>query len=748
MALGCWKFRLPVAVTAVACIAPWFVTTIAVSGLALGIVFLFALSVLLGLGYLTASAVVGDLASEERWLLAPGLGYVIACGTLALAVRLGLPAGIGFWVLTFAAAIAVIRFARRTRTAGHRPVEMGLLYVGLFTLVCLIYFLPGAVKDAVTLSDGRFTWIYVDTQYHHAVAASIKTSLGPPKMPGLGIADLEYHFGNYALSGALSAATGIPLSDAYARLVRGAAQLCLLTSAIALGRILSRQAGGLAGLAAVVGLFFFGSIGSLFSDYVNSSSPVSGAILFEIPNIFVKDDGGPFSHLILGHSVMNGMIGICALTAIILAKSRQPDGIHTGPDISVLLPALVATIHGVAGLGVLGIYMAVLLVTGRWRPRAWTASLLSLTAFLLALKAMGFLGSAAVGHMRLNPVFAETLLMFFVWVFVGLNVRLYALAWITKSRQTKAGLLVALYAIGYGLYSLVIYDQNDNHSIYGIKFLQCIFSLFAFAALGDHLDAWLRNENSPVRDFWRELPDFAFWTAIVFLVVACVAFGALMISGGLTPSERWSLKMTVFGALAVSALAWLARLLAAKPTNLSILPKFAIAVVIVLASSAWIAPWLNFGMGRMRMNIQLSKEETNALHILKDLSSPSDLFATNRHEPDALIALRASKLNSANIRGGRSYSYSTLLERRVLLEGWEYGEKLQPAFPEVRMDNDTLFDTRDAEEALRIVRKYGIRFIIDTPGTDLAYSHDARSWLVPVPEVAPIKAYKVLPSHV
>jgi hypothetical protein len=144
------------------------------------------------------------------------------------------------------------------------------------------------------------------------------------------------------------------------------------------------------------------------------------------------------------------------------------------------------------------------------------------------------------------------------------------------------------------------------------------------------------------------------------------------------------------------------------------------------------------------MDIRLSKEETNALHILKDLSTPSDLFATNRHEADALLALRAFRPTT---RGGRSYSYSTLLERRVLLEGWDYGEKLRPIFPEVRMENDTLFSTRNAEEAFRIVRKYGIKFIVARPGTDLACANDARSWLVPVPGVAPMKAYEVLPNH-
>jgi len=55
---------------------------------------------------------------------------------------------------------------------------------------------------------------------------------------------------------------------------------------------------------------------SLFSNEANSSSYVAGAILYKIPGIEVLGDGGPFSHLVLGHSLLHGLVAITSILGL------------------------------------------------------------------------------------------------------------------------------------------------------------------------------------------------------------------------------------------------------------------------------------------------------------------------------------------------------------------------------------------------------------------------------------------------
>ena len=91
----------------------------------------------------------------------------------------------------------------------------------------------------------------------------------------------------------------------------------------------------------VTGLFFYGSLLSLFTDELNSSSYVTGAILFVIPTVAVPADGGPFSHLILGHSMLHGLGAVTAIMGVCLIRREQGTLPSWQEFILVALPAAV-----------------------------------------------------------------------------------------------------------------------------------------------------------------------------------------------------------------------------------------------------------------------------------------------------------------------------------------------------------------------------------------------------------------------
>ena len=72
---------------------------------------------------------------------------------------------------------------------------------------------------------------------------------------------------------------------------------------------------------------------------------------------------------------------------------------------------------------------------------------------------------------------------------------------------------------------------------------------------------------------------------------------------------------------------------------------------------------------------------------------------------------------------------AAICERRFLLEGWGFGERLVRGFEAVRSDNETLFTARNEGTVKGLVNKYGIRYLVCVPGTDLALAKNLPDWL-------------------
>lgn len=345
---------------------PWIAVVLITAGGWAAFNFLVYAVVALAVGYGIVSAALPAAARTQTILLAPAAGIMAISALTAFWLRLGLPliGVLALW-LGLAAAGALVLWKDRALVVKSTVAYSGALVV-LSALICAVYFLPGARNDAVLRRDGSFNWIYVDTQYNDAIGAAITSGGSPPKEPGTATAELLYHFGPYAPSAAISRFTGLKLGDAFARVTRGTSLWALVLSCFGLGTLLSLKATGekFGGVMSVAGLFFYGSLLSLFADERSSSSYVTGAILFKIPDIAVLANGGPFAHLILGHSLLHGLGAITAIMGLCLVQREREAVLPWRGFILAALPAVAVAVHTVAALYCLGV-VGILLFWGR-----------------------------------------------------------------------------------------------------------------------------------------------------------------------------------------------------------------------------------------------------------------------------------------------------------------------------------------------------------------------------------------------
>jgi hypothetical protein len=155
--------------------------------------------------------------------------------------------------------------------------------------------------------------------------------------------------------------------------------------------------------------------------------------------------------------------------------------------------------------------------------------------------------------------------------------------------------------------------------------------------------------------------------------------------------------------------------------------------VLLVGFLAWIAPWLNFGLGRMKMDVTLTPGEVQGLNRLRQLAAPNEEFATNKHAVDTLASNRE-----------RSYAYGSLSGRPVLLEGYLYrGESALPGFSYLLRDNDLMFTTTDPETLRHIANSRRVQWLVARSGTDIALPRPLPAWIVQQQDCGDLKIYRI-----
>lgn len=705
---------------------PWIAMVLFTAGPWAALNFFGYAILVIAVGYSVVCGALPASARAQTIFLAPALGILAISALTAFCLRLGLPLT---WVLALwlglMAAGAVSLWSDRALWA-KSSVGYGGALVVLSVLICAVFFLPSARNDAVMRRDGSFNWIYVDTQYFHSVAASIKNSNGPPKTPGTSTEELRYHFGPYAPAAAISRLDGLELGDAFARVTRGGSLWALVLSCFGLGTLLSLKANGgkFGGVMSVTGLFFYGSLLSLFTNELNGSSYVTGAILFVIPNVAVPADGGPFSHLILGHSMLHGLGAVTAIMGVCLIRREQGIFPSWHEFILVALPAFAVSVNSVAALYCLGI-VCILLYWGRLgEARSWLSITLMLGLFLGAWHLMGYSHSPDMTGATINR-HPETYWWWAVMCFtVGLGFRMVGFRWITRPLRDPLSALVIASTLGLLLFNLSI--QLDSNERYGMYYLDSMFSIFAFSRLKS--DWWRDTERARWVTEWLRLTG----KAVLFFI----AYAFLMrILDYITHSDAWIsynraqiVSLILFGLL----IAGMSALMKRSPRSSKVVSA-ALMGVLMVGFLAWVTPWLNFGLGRMKMDVTISPGEVKGLKRLGELATRDERFATNHHDVDSL----------AN-KSGRSYAYAALSERPVLLEGYfDHTQRDSPAFNALLHDNDLIFTTTDAEMLRNLAKSWSVRWLVARPGTDIALPRPLPSWLVQQQNCGDLRIYRI-----
>jgi hypothetical protein len=704
---------------------PWIAVVLFTAGIPAALTFLAYAIVVFAAGYAIVGAAVPAADRSQTFVLAPAAGILAISALTAFWLRLGLPL---LWVpalwLGLMAAGGLSLWGDRALWT-KSTLAYGAPLVFLSVLICAVYFLPGARNDAVLRRDGSFNWIYVDTQYFHSMAAAIKCGGSPPKDPGTATQDLLYHFGGYAPAAAISRLTGLALGDAFARVTRGASLWALVLSCFGLGTLLSLKATGekFGGIMSVAGLFFYGSLLALFAEELNSASHVTGAILFKIPGVEVLADGGPFSHLVLGHSVLHGMVAITAIMGLCLARGEREAVLHWRGLVLLVLPALAVPMHSVAALYCLGIAGILMFWGHLGEARSWLPILLMSCLFLGAWHIMGFGHASDALKINRNP--GEQWWMLAVWFIVGLGFRLVGFRWISRPLRDPLAALVLASVLGLLSFSLLLEFEHGEQR-YGIYFLQSVFSIFAFSRLTP--ECWRGVERSRWIEEWLRLAKYT-----LILLLACVA--AMRLTAHAVHSQRWiaSFRLQILPAILLLILLAGTLALLKRSRRPSMAGSAILLGVLLIGFLAWIPAWMNFGLGRMKMDLTIPPGEVQGLKRLGELAAPDERFATNKHVIDSFATDRE-----------RSYSYAALSERPVLLEGYAYrSESALPEFQRLLHDNDLMFAATDPNTVRGIARSWRVRWLVSRPGTDLALPRPLPDWLVEQQNCGDLKIYRI-----
>jgi hypothetical protein len=422
--------------------------------------------------------------------------------------------------------------------------------------------------------------------------------------------------------------------------------------------------------------------------------------------------------------MLHGLIAITAIMGLCLTE-RERDAVLTWRGIVLLmLPALAMAVNSVAGLYCIGV-VGILLFRGRLdRPASWLQITVMLCMFLVAWEIMGYGHGAEAGMATIKRHFSLQWWPLTIGFTAGLGLRVIAFRWISKSLTDPLSALFLFTVVSLLSFSTLIQLDGSNER-YGWYFLQCIFSVFAFSRFTKYF--WRVSERSQLIAEWLILSKRGLIVLEGYgILIGIVAFRAHSRTG-----------ITAFGIKILLSFLLLSLLIGAsallRSRRYSNVCSATLAIVLLIGFLAWITPWLNFGMGRMKMDISLTPGEVHGLHRLGELAAPNERFATNKHAIDSLAANRE-----------RSYSYSALSQRPVLLEGYlDHAETALPWFGTLLHDNDLMFNTYDPETLRRIAETWHVRWLVARPGTDIALRRPLPPWLVEQNNCGNIRIYRV-----
>ena len=719
-------FNLPLLPSVILGILPWITLALLLRNLLTAIALLMLCLVVTGLGYLILTR-LGFLSGsiKLRLAFAPAIGFVILAAYFALASRLGLSIRWIFWIfmgLGIAAFLVSLPAFYRRRS---ESVNGGIWLVVLSAILAITFYRPALQINGVVLENGGYTWIDVDADYATAIAASIKIS-SPPVMPGMYQAQLVYHTGAYAIAGFLSSATDMLLSDSM-EVLHGLGLIVLFLSTIGFSVSFAKVFGDLriAAPLGVIGMFFgfgYGWITSFISNHVQLSSKLSMLINDQQYSSY----SGAFFY---GHSILWGLIGLATVVGILVAGWGNHLEVNKKLLSLGLIAAHVVPLNFLSGLGCCGILAGVCIISSWKQGKSWLIGAATISMMVAFFALMGLLGVEKPSFV-FNEYFLHTALSLTIWVYFGLGMVIYAFRYIFRTGFSPLAIALALLFLGYiSFFCLLTSTDIAPDNQYGLFFLQFLFSTLAFIALSYMIGQLVDGNRSVINQESMTFLDITFRLSKIFSVVVVILLALILIK------EQTVHPSDIFYSLLPPAFIFLYKAILALSKYrrwFLKLVQLSFGIFIVLGLLYFYSDFVTFSLGRSSQTIYLSPGEYNGLLALRNFSSPSDIIATNKHD----IPERPNP--------GRSYQYISILERRLLLEGYASRERDSSLFQTIQSDNNLLFSTFDSKLIKKIVSKYGIDFIVCRPDTNLQIRPPLPSWLMILPNTGSLTIYEVL----
>jgi hypothetical protein len=312
-----------------------------------------------------------------------------------------------------------------------------------------------------------------------------------------------------------------------------------------------------------------------------------------------------------------------------------------------------------------------------------------------------------------------------VWFVVGLGFRISGFRWISKPLRDPISALVLATVVGFLLFFLLVQFPHEEQ-IYGVIYLQCIFSIFAFSRLT--FGWWRGGERSQWAGEWLRLATKGMITLVTCAVLVRIVTFAVHSPEKIGGIRSQFLPCFLLILLLVGTSAFMKR-----SHRFSTAGSAMLMGVLLIGFTAWIAPLLNFGMGRMQMDVTLGPGEVQGLNRLAGLAAPGERFATNKHNMDTIAT-----------HPERSYGYSALAGHPVLLEGYFYHTPIEsPEVKSLLRTNDLMFTTNDPETVREIARTWSVRWLVARPGTDISLPRPLPAWLVEQQNSGDLKIYRI-----
>ena len=481
----------------------------------------------------------------------------------------------------------------------------------------------------------------------------------------------------------------------------------------------------------VAGLFFYGSLLSLFTGEVNGSGQVTGAILFTIPDVRVLALGGPFDQLLVGHSLLHGLGAITAILGLCLVASERESALTWRGLILLVLPALVVPVNSVAALYCVGVAGILLFWGHLGTTQSWLLIMLMFFLFLGAWRIMGYGHAPDAARAMIKEHVTWQWWTLAVWFIVGLGFRIVSFRWISQPLKDPISAMVLASVLGLLTFSLLL-QLSDANERYGIYFLQSILSIFAFSRVTT--GCWHGVERSQMIAEWIRLAKMG----MILLTAGGVLIGSIAVAThhhtGITYfGHKLFLSFLLFSLLAGISV------LMKRNRHFSAISSAVLMGALMVGFLAWTTDWLRHGMEGLKADIKTDitypPSEVRGLRRLGELMAPDERFATNKHTLDVSSLLPPI---------ARSYGYSALSERPVLLEGYlDRGETALPWFKTLLRDNDLLFSATDPGTLRDIARTWHVRWLVARPGTDISLPRPLPRWLVEQQDSGDLRIYRI-----